>query len=320
MYNTNLTVPKNKINTRIKNAGATLFNNILKHPSLYLMILPVLAYYIIFCYLPMYGVLIAFENYNPVKGILGSEWVGFENFINFFSDRDFFRVFRNTLSINLGLLIFSFPLPIVFAILLNEIFSSSFRRVTQTITYMPHFVSSVVICGLLIDFVKSDGLLTTLFTFFGVENTNLLSEPLWFQPLFIGMNIWQEMGWDSIIFFAALTAIPPDLYEAAIVDGASRLKQILYITIPGIMPTVIILLILRIGNLMNLGWDRIILLYNPIIYETSDVISTLVYRRGLLMFDYSFGTAAGLFNSIINVMLLITANRFSRKVNGSSLW
>lgn len=297
-----------------------LGRNIVEHPWLYLLILPVFAYFVIFCYWPMYGVIISFQDYKPARGISRSTWVGFQNFIDFFNDRDCYRVIRNTLSINIGLLVFAFPFPIIFAILLNEIRSSKFRRVAQTITYMPHFVSNVVICGLMIEFCRSNGLITSLVSFFGAEKTNLLSKAEWFQPLYIFMNIWQEFGWDSIIFFAALTAISPDLYEAAMIDGAGRFRQILHITIPGIMPTIVILLILRIGNLMNLGWDRIYLLYNPLIYETSDVISTMVYRRGLLQFEFSFGTAVGLFNSVINVILLLIANTLANKFTDGGIW
>jgi len=297
-----------------------LGRNVIQHPWLYALALPVVLYFAIFCYWPIYGVLIAFQDFNPVRGMMRSEWIGFQNFIDFFTDKDFYRVVRNTLSINIGLLVFAFPFPILFAILLNEVRSPSFRKITQTITYMPHFVSTVVICGLMIEFTRSNGLITVILTWFGVENVNLLTKKEWFQPLYIVMNIWQQFGWDSIIFFAALSNIAPELYEAAMMDGAGRIRQTIHVTLPSLMPTIIILLILRIGNLMNLGWDRIYLLYNPLIYETSDVISTLVYRRGLLQFDYSFGTAAGLFNSVINVVLLGLANALSRKVADNSLW
>lgn len=294
--------------------------NIVEHPWLYALVLPVLAYYIIFCYMPMYGVIIAFQEFNPVRGMRLSEWVGLTNFVEFFTDKDFARVVKNTLSINIGLLVFAFPFPIIFAILLNEVRSSGFRKITQTITYMPHFVSNVVICGLMLEFTRSNGLITAILSSFGVEKVNLLTKKEWFQPLYIFMNIWQEFGWDSIIFFAALTAIPPELYEAAMLDGAGRFRQTIHVTLPSIMGTIVILLTLRIGNLMNLGWDRIYLLYNSLVYETSDVISTMVYRRGLLQFDYSFGTAAGLFNSVVNVLLLIGANFLSRRLTENSLW
>ncbi len=298
-----------------------LLRNIREYPLFYLMLLPVLAWYIVFQYGPMYGLLMAFQRYLPTKGILGSQWVGLKNFRDFLADPYFFRVVRNTLVINVYLLLFAFPSAILFALLLNELRLPKLKRATQTITYMPHFISAMVICGLAVDFFRANGLLTTLLVnLFGVEKTNLLSVKSAFRPIYVGMQIWQETGWDSIIFVAALSGIDPTLYEAAIMDGASRFKRVLHVTIPCIMPTIVILLILRIGNMMTLGWEKIVLLYNQMTYETSDVISTYVYRRGLIQFDYSFSTAVGLFNSIINFLLLIAANAVSRKVNETSLW
>ncbi len=189
------------------------------------------------------------------------------------------------------------------------------------VTYMPHFISAMVICGLAVDFLKSTGLITTeLVRIFGVEKTNLLSVKSAFRPIYVAMQIWQETGWDSIIFVAALSGVNPTLYEAAVIDGASRFKRVVHVTLPAIMPTIIILLILRIGNMMTLGWEKIVLLYNQMTYETADVISTYVYRRGLIQFDYSFSTAVGLFNSIVNFILLVLANAVSRKINDTSLW
>ncbi len=298
-----------------------LARNIRDYPLFYLMLLPVLAWYIIFQYGPMYGLLMAFQRYLPTKGILGSQWVGLKNFSDFLADPYFLRVVRNTLIINVYLLLFAFPSAILFALLLNELRLPKLKRVTQTITYMPHFISAMVICGLAVDFFRANGLLTTLLVdFFGVEKTNLLSVKGAFRPIYVGMQIWQETGWDSIIFVAALSGIDPTLYEAAVMDGASRFKRAVHVTLPGIMPTIVILLILRIGNMMTLGWEKIVLLYNQMTYETADVISTYVYRRGLIQFDYSFSTAVGLFNSVINFLLLIAANAVSRKVNETSLW
>ena len=300
--------------------GTKVRRNIAAHPWLYILAVPVLAYFIVFHYAPMYGVVIAFKNYKPTLGILGSDWVGLKHFESFVSGLYFERLLRNTISINLGRLIFGFPLPILFALLVNELRSNAFRRVTQTIAYMTHFVSSMVVCGLLVQFTKTNGLLTTLLSWFGVEKTNLLSVPEYFQPLYIGMNIWQELGWDSIIFFAALTSVDPALYEAAYMDGAGRWRQMWHISLPGISSTIVILLIMRIGNLMSLGWDKIILLYNERVYKTADVISTYVYRRGLVEFDYSFGAAVGLMNSAVNILLLLGANLISRRLNETSLW
>ena len=300
--------------------GKRLLMNIKQHPWFYILILPAIAYFIVFHYAPMYGVIIAFQDYKPFKGISGSAWVGFKHFTDFITGPFFWRLLRNTLSINIGMLLFGFPLPILFALLLNEVRSTGFKRVVQTITYMPHFVSSVVVCGLMVIFCRSDGILTYVLSFFGLPESNLLTYKNLFQPLYIGMNIWQELGWDSIIYFAALTSIDVSLYEAARVDGAGRWRQMWHITLPGIAPTVVILLILRIGNLMSLGWDRIYLLYNDMVMETADVISTYVYRTGMLQVQYSYATAVGLMNSVVNIVLLFTANYISRKVTDSSLW
>ena len=298
-----------------------LGNNILKHPLLYIMALPVILYYLLYHYYPMYGMLIAFFDYAPMKGILGSDFVGMKHFKAFLQDPYFFRTVWNTLSINIKLLVFAFPFPIVFAILINELTANRFRKFIQTVTYMPHFISTVVICGLVLNFCSSTGVITSLISSVtGMEPTNLMSKVSLFQPIYVLMIIWQEFGWDSIIFYAALTGIDQSLYEAATVDGAGRWAKIRHITLPGLAPTIIILLILRIGNMMSLGWDRIILLYNPMIYESADVISTYVYRRGLLKFEYSFASAVGFFNSIINFILLIGAIAVSRKINDNSLW
>lgn len=300
--------------------GKRLLNNIRMHPWLYVMIIPALAYFAVFHYAPMYGVIIAFQDYKPIKGIWGSNWVGLKHFMTFVKGPFFWRLIRNTLSINIGMLIFGFPLPIIFALMLNEVRSSGFRKVVQTVTYMPHFVSSVVVCGLMVIFCRSDGLLTLVLSNFGLPKSNLLTYKEYFQPLYIAMNIWQELGWDSIIYFAALTGVDAALYEAARVDGAGRWRQMWHVTLPGIAPTIVILLILRIGNLLSLGWDRLILMYNDMVMETADVISTYVYRTGLVQVQYSYAAAVGLMNSLVNVVLLVSANAISRKVSDSSLW
>lgn len=298
-----------------------LLKNIKAHPLLYIMIVPVVAYFLVYHYYPMYGMIISLFDYVPAKGIFGSDFVGLKHFKGFLSDPYFFRTMRNTLSINVLLLVFGFPFPIIFAILLNELRSSRLRKMAQTITYMPHFISTVVISGLMLDFCKTNGVITSFVTAFtGQEAFNLFSKSVFFQPLYVVMCIWQEFGWDSIIYFAALSGIDQSLYEAADIDGAGRWKKILHVTLPGISPTIVILLIMRIGNMMTLGWDKILLLYNPMIYEKADVISTYVYRIGLMNFEYSFATAVGFFNSIINFVLLLLANSVSRRVNETSLW
>jgi putative aldouronate transport system permease protein len=290
------------------------------HRYIYLMVLPVLAYYVVFSYFPMYGAIIAFKNFSPGRGILGSEWAGIQHFTSFFSSFYFFRVVRNTILINLYALVFGFPLPIAFALLLNEIRRSVFKRVTQTISYLPHFISIIVVCGMIIDFTSSKGVINDLIELLGGERQTMLQRPELFRAIYVLSDIWKEMGWESIIFLAALTGVDMQLYEAARIDGAGRWRQVWHISIPGITPTAVILLILRIGNMMNLGFEKVILLYNPLIYETADVISSFVYRKGLLEASYSYSAAVGLFNSVINFALLLGANYLSRRVNETSLW
>jgi len=304
----------------VKPRQSGYISNIIHNPLIYLMALPVIAFYVIFHYLPMYGVVIAFKNYIPARGIWESQWVGFEHFKTFFTSSYFPRLLRNTIFINLKELIFSFPIPILFALLLNEVRSTKFRRIAQSITYMPHFVSTVVICGLIVDFTKSTGVLTNLFVALGMPRVNMLSVPEYFQSIFVGGIVWQSFGWDSIIYFAALTGLDPALYDAARVDGAGRFRQAIHVTLPGIAPTIVILMLMRIGSMMSVSWDRIVLLYNPLTYETADVLSSYVYRIGLTKMQYSFATAVGLFNSGVNILLLIGANAISRRVSENSLW
>ncbi len=291
-----------------------------RNGSLYLLVLPVIIFYIIFAYTPMYGALIAFKNYSVGKGFAASEWVGFTHFKNFFSSPDCGRIIWNTIRINVTNLIFGFPMPIILALMLNEVWNNKFKKVTQTITYLPHFISVVVICALIKDFVDKDGLITSFLSIFGLENTNMLNNKHLFTPIYVISDIWQSVGWGSIIYLAALTGIDSQLYEAASLDGAGKWKQLLHVTIPGIAPTIIIMLILRIGSLLNLGYEKIILLYNPLIYETSDVISTYVYRLAFSGQQWSYTTAIGLFNSVINLILLISANKISGIVGETSLW
>lgn len=292
-----------------------------KHKYLYLMILPVILYYFIFHYVPMYGAMIAFKDFQIGDGFLGSRWVGFEHFTNFFNSYYFKRLLTNTLLINVYMLLFSFPAPILFALLINEISGSVFKRTVQTITYLPHFISMIVVCGMITQFLARDGFLTDLLVFFGMERTALLGDPAYFRTIYVVSDIWQGIGWGSIIYLAAITGINPELYEAARIDGANRFRQIVNITLPGIAPIIIILLILKIGHMLDVGFDKIILLYNPNTYSTADVISTFVYRKGLGESNqFSYTTAVGLFQSAINFILLILANRFSAKVSESSLW
>lgn len=291
-----------------------------RNKTVYLMALPMLIFFIIFRYAPMLGITIAFQDFNPRAGIWGSPWVGLKHFRDFLSGFYFWRIFKNTILINLLGLIFSFPAPIILALLINEVRLKWFKRTAQTITYLPHFISTVVFCGIITDFVSGQGLITQILVSLGYPEGNLLAKPELFRPIFIISDIWKSAGWGSIVYIAALTGIDPQLYEAAQVDGASRMRQLLNITIPGIAPTIVLMLILRIGSMMTLDFERIILLYNPVIYETADVISSYVYRKGLLENNYSFSTAVDAFNSVINFSLVVFANKISRRVNETSLW
>ncbi len=300
--------------------AARLWQNIKKHKSLYLMIIPIVLYYLIFCYYPMYGAQIAFRDYSPKKGIVGSPWAGFRHFRDFFNSVFFGRLIRNTLSINLKNLIFGFPAPIIFALLLNEMRWMKCKRVIQTVSYMPHFISTVVISGMVLQFTATDGFITQIMTLFGYPKQNLMLNPALFQPIYVISDIWQGVGWGSIIYISAVAGINSELYEAARMDGANRFKQMLHVTLPGILPTIITMFVMRVGNMMNLGFEKIILLYNSSIYETADVISTFVYRKGLVDQSYSFSTAVGLFNSAINLLLLFTANKLCKRLTDYSLW
>jgi putative aldouronate transport system permease protein len=291
-----------------------------KHWELYLLMIPVLAFYFLWAYGPMYGIIIAFKDFNPRKGIMGSRWIGFQYFRDFFSGPYAWRVIRNTFLISFWNLVFGFPLPIVFALLLNELRNMSFKKVVQTVTYMPYFISVVVICGMLVDFSASDGVFGALMESFGKKPVNVLAAPEYFRTIYVGSEIWQRLGWQSIIFSAALAGINPELYEAATIDGAGRFRQVFAVTLPSILPTIAILLILRVGAMMSVGFEKIILLYNGLTYETADVISTYVYRKGIIDANFSFATAVGVFNSVVNFILVISANYFSARVTETSLF
>ncbi|WP_026508453.1 ABC transporter permease [Butyrivibrio sp. MC2013] len=291
-----------------------------RNKVLYLMAVPAIAFFLLFAYLPMSGLIMAFQDYKPKKGIFGSPLIGLKHFITFFNDPFFPRLVRNTLAISIWELLVAFPLTIIFALLLNEIRSKLFKRTIQTVSYMPYFISMVVVSGMIIDFCKSKGVLTQLFSFFTGSSQNILSIPEYWRPLYIGSGIWQGIGFGSIIYVAALSGIDQQLYEAAVIDGANRWKQTLYVTLPGISTTIVIMLILKIGSMMSVGYEKTILLYNPQIYETADIISSYVYRKGLLEFNYGYSSAVSLFNSVINFVLLVMANQFSKKVTDTSLF
>ena len=297
-----------------------LKNDLYKNGCLYLMLAPTVIFFLIFHYYPMFGVQIAFKDFSPGLGIFGSPWVGFKHFISFFESRHFQRVVRNTILINLKDLIFGFPAPILLALMINEVNNRIFKKTAQIISYLPHFVSQVVMCGLLFEFSSLSGLFNNIRELFGLTAVPILQNPDWFQGIYVASGIWQGAGWGSIVYLSALTSIDQEQYESALIDGAGRFRQIWYITLPNLLPTIMIMLILRIGQMMNIGVEKVMLLYNPLTYETADVISTFVYRKGILEASYSFSSAVGLFNSVVNFILLVTVNFISKKTTETSLW
>lgn len=298
----------------------SLWNRIAEHKHIYIILLPTLLYYLIFKYIPIFGNVIAFQKYSITRGVFGSRFIGLKNFIDFLTNYKFWELLRNTFSINFYDLLFGFPAPILLALLLNEVRVLWFKKSVQTITYMPHFISTVIVSSLILTFVSSDGLINAIRGLFGGEPISFMTEPKYFYTIFVTAGIWQNIGWNSIIYIATMSSVDMELYEAATIDGAGRFKQALHITLPGISETIVILLIMRVGKMLSLGYEQIILLYNPSIYETADVISTYVYRRGLLEGDYSYSAAVGIFNSVINFALLMFSNAVSKKLKGSGLW
>lgn len=287
----------------------------------YLLAIPVLTWFIIFCYGPMWGVLIAFKDYKPLLGFEASPWVGFKHFVDFFQGPYFWRVVKNTLLLNLWGIGFGFTAPIILALLLNEIRNKMFKRTVQTITYMPHFISLVVVAGMIHIFTADEGIITQVLQWItGKEYSSLLGYSSMFRPLYVFSGIWQSIGWESIIYLAAMGSIDTSLYEAADMDGANRLQKMWHVTLPQITPTIVILFIFAVGGLMASGYEKIILLYNPLTYDTADVIASYVYRRGLREASLSYSTAVGLFSAVINFGLLWMTNNIARRKSEVSLW
>ncbi len=286
-----------------------------------MMLLMVIPFYIIFYYLPMGGVVIAFKNYQPRLGIMASKWVGLKHFQSFFGSVYIGRLIRNTLTISVCGLLFTFPCAILLALSINEVHNRRFKGAVQTISYMPHFISIIVVCSMLRLFLANNGIVTQLCRAFGYAGVgSMLNDKDAFVPIYILSDIWQQTGWNCIIYLAAFAAIDPGLYEAARIDGANRWQQTLHVTLPGITRTIVLLLILRVGSLMSVGHEKIILLYNDFTMETADVISSYVYRRGMIKGDYSFSTAVGLFNSVINFLLVVFSNAVSKRISGYGIW
>lgn len=286
----------------------------------YLLILPVLVYLALFCYKPMYGLIIAFNNYKPTRGITGSDYVGLMWFDNFFNNIYFWRLLSNTFTISALSIVFGFPAPIILALLLNEIQNDKFKRTVQTITYMPYFISLVVTCSIIKIYCQENGLFSQIIEIFGGTRRNLLIDSGAYRPIYVLSGIWQNIGWNSIIYLAALSGIDQEQYEAARIDGANRFQQMLHITIPGILPTIMILFVLRMGSILNVGYEKVLLLYTENTYNVADVFSTYTYRVGLEQKQYSLSTAVSLFNTVVNIVFLVFTNWLSRKTTESGLF
>lgn len=312
---------KQIMKSNVKHKIYDFWTNLKRDKYLYLLLAPMIIWTFLFKYKPLYALQIAFKDYNLYRGIEASEWVGLEHFIDFFTGPYFIRTLTNTFVLNLVILCIGFPVPIVLALLINEVRSKGFKKWIQTTTYLPHFISAVVIAGIVINFLSpSTGIVNIMMDKIGLEKIYFLIKPEYFRSIFVSMNIWQEAGFNSIVFLAALSSIDVQLYEAARIDGANKWKQIVHVTIPGILPTIMIMLIIRIGNLLNLSFEKIILLYNPSTYETADVLSTYVYRTGLVNAQYDLGAAVGLFEAIVAFVLVYGANRLSKRLTQNSLW
>ncbi|NSW91458.1 MAG: sugar ABC transporter permease [Firmicutes bacterium] len=294
---------------------------ITRNYQLYLIFLPVLLYYIIFHYAPMYGIQIAFKRFSGALGIWGSKWVGFDNFIRFFNSNYCYQIIWNTFSLSLYSMAVCFPVPIILALMLNEVKNSKFKKTVQTVTYAPHFISTVVMAGMIILFLSpQSGIINKVIEFMGKEPINFMYEAKYFKTIYVFSGLWQNAGWSSIIYLSALSTIDPQQHEAAIIDGAKRLQRIWHINLPGILPTITIMLILSFGGLMNVGFEKVFLLTNSLNRSSADVISTFVYRVGLINHDFSFSTAVGLFNSVVNLVLLLIVNSITGRLNQTTLF
>lgn len=304
-----------------KNFFQRLLADMKRNYVLYLLILPVAIYYIIFAYVPMYGVQLAFKEFIARDGIWGSPWIGFENFERFFSSYNFVALLKNTLGISIYSLVVGFPLPILFALLLNYVRSTKLKKSVQMVSYAPYFISTVVMCGMIVIFLQSDtGIFNQIRAIFGLESISFLSVPGYFKSIYVWTGVWQGLGWNTIIYISALSGVDYEMHEAAIMDGATKLRRMWSIDLPSILPTAVMLLILNVGGIMNVGFEKVYLLQNSLNQSTSDVISTYVYRVGMINNDYGYSTAVGLFNSVINVILLVSVNQITKKLTQVSLW
>lgn len=316
-----LNQPERKNMNHSSNYFKKLMADIYRDRLLYLLLIPFVLWFLIFKYIPMAGIQIAFKDFSLFKGIAGSKWIGLDHVMEFIGSEYFFRVLKNTIIISLYGLIICFPAQIILAIMISEVRNTGYKKTVQTLTYLPHAVSAVVVAGIVTNFLSpSNGLVNIILDKLGFEKIYFLINPDYFRGIYTVMNLWKETGFSSIVFIAAIAGIDTQLYEAAKIDGANKLKQIIHVTLPGILPTIVVMLIMKIGNLLNVGYESIILLYQPATYEKADVISTYVYRSGLIDGRYDFATAVGLFNSVVALILVISANKISRRLTKSSLW
>ena len=291
-----------------------------RHWMLYLFLLPCIVWLLVFCYAPMAGIVLAFKNYRFDLGIFGSEWAGLKHFRKFVTSPEFWMTIKNTLVITSLKLVVCFPAPIILALLINEVKNKHFKKMAQTISYMPYFLSTVVVCGFITTILSNDGLINHVISSLGLEKVQFLMEPGWFRPVYVISEIWQQCGWGSIIYLAALAGVDSQLYEAAAIDGAGKWKQLIHVSIPGIAPVISIQLLLTVGKLLTVGYEKILLLYTGATYSTADVISTYVYRRGLMEANYSYGSAVSIFQAVMALILVVLANKAARKVGQTSLW
>lgn len=298
-----------------------LMRDLCVHRTLYLYLVPAVLVIFLFHYIPIYGIQIAFRDFKPVKGIFGSPWVGFKHFERFFGSYQFQSLLLNTLSLSTMSIVLNFPFPIIMALMVSQVRNKRFQRIAQTVTYMPHFISTVVMVGIIIMFLSpNSGLYGNLVRLFGGKPDNLMANPRLFRPIYVLTDMWQHSGWDSIIYIAALSAVDTQLYDAAMVDGAGRFKRIVHIDLPCILPTIVILLILRMGNVMSVGFEKAFLMQNTLNITTSEIISTYVYKIGLQKQQYSYSAAIDVFNIAINSVLLISVNAISKRVSDTGLW
>ena len=300
---------------------AFVANELKRHWQLYVMLILPLTYLIIFAYIPMGGVIIAFKDYSIRGGIWGSDWVGFEHFINFFKTPDFVKLLRNTLILSLYNLVITFPMPIILALAVNELKSKAYKKVVQMVTYMPYFISTVVLVGTMKNiFSPRTGLINNIIALFGGAQTDFMGNPDLFRTMYVWSGVWQGMGYSAVIYIAALANVDSSQVEASLMDGAGRFARVWHVDLPAIMPTIVIQLILAVGSVMSLGYEKVFLMQNPVNTEVSEVISTFVYKRGIAGFQYSYSAAVGLFNSVVNLVLIALANIFAKKVGETSLW